>query len=157
MKSVRFAKPRANEEIPWVRIDDFPKLRLSKARVLINGAFDLLHAGHRKIINVAAKHGTVICALDSDRWVAERKGPDRPILTWIERAVSLNYLPIDYIVEIDNDGDFKRLVEVLEPTLRVQGAEYSGYTSRCPDIPKLLVHAAGMRTTELIRRIRGTS
>ena len=151
----RLAKENHDGELPWVRITDFAKLRLKHPIVLVNGCFDLLHAGHWKTIFHARRHGkTVVIALDSDRLVNERK-PDRPIMSWIERATALGFTPADYLVEIDSDKEFLQLVELLKPDLRVKGAEYRDKPSRIPEVPTLFIHESGMRTSEIIRRIQG--
>lgn len=146
-------------ELPWVRPADLAKLDLPRPVVLVNGVFDLLHSGHLKLLFAArSKAATVVCGLESDNRARKAKGEGRPILNWIERATALAYTPIDYLVEIDNEGDMKRLVAAISPDLRVQSEEYKGKPSRFPTIPKLLVRLGkGMSTTEIIRRINDTS
>lgn len=148
------------DELPWLRPEDFRDLDLPRPVVLINGAFDLLHSGHWKIISRARrKAGTLVCALDSDARVF-RKDPRRPIQTYIERATMLGYTPVDYLVEIDSDRDFRTLVYALKPDLRVQGPEYRKVDSKYPWIPKAYVSGIGrtgtrigMSTTKIISRI----
>lgn len=150
----RFAKELGDIDPPWVRIEDFERLRFKRPVTLLNGTFDILHAGHIKLVAHARKHGrTVVVAIDSDSLVAQKKGLGRPYLSWVERAVAFRFLPVNYIVEINSDGDFKRLVELLKPDLRVRGAEYAGKPSRIPDIPSLYVHDSGIHTSEIVRRV----
>jgi cytidyltransferase-like protein len=157
IKNYRLAKENYQGELPWLRIEAFAKLKLKRPVVLLNGSFDLLHSGHMKNIFHARKHAkTLVCALDSDAKVARCK-PGRPILSWIERATSLGYMPLDYLVEINGDEEFCRLVELIQPDLRVLGAEYRSATSRIPDVPALYVHQSGMRTSEIIRRINNAN
>jgi cytidyltransferase-like protein len=157
ISNYRLAKENHDGELPWVRVEDFAKLHLKRPVVLVNGCFDLLHAGHWKTIFHARKHGkTVVIAMDSDRLVGEKK-PGRPIMTWVERATALGYTPADYLVEIDNDKEFLRLVELLKPDLRVKGAEYREEASRIPEVPCLFIHESGMRTSEVIRRIKNAN
>ena len=154
IKNYRLAKENHDLELPWVRVEDFARLKLKHPIILLNGVFDLLHSGHMKNIFHARKHGkTVVLALDSDRLVGEMK-PGRPLLTWIERATSLGYMPLDYLVEIDSNKEFVRLVELLKPDLRVKGAEYREKPSRIPEVPCLFIHDSGMRTSEIIKRIK---
>jgi cytidyltransferase-like protein len=127
--------------------------------VLVNGAFDLLHSGHMKVL-FAARHkagdmGTVVCAMDSDKKIAGRKGKGRPILSWVERAAALAYMPIDHLVEIETDEEMKRLVELVRPDLRVLGDEYLGKVSRFPKIPVMYVVVRGMSTGKIVERVRG--
>lgn len=148
------------DELPWLRPEDFRDIELERPVVLINGAFDLLHSGHWKIITRARrKSGTLICALDSDSRVS-RKDPRRPIQTYIERATMLGYTPIDYLCEIENDKDMLALVRACRPDLRVQGPEYRRVDSKYPWIPKAFVSGLGRTgarigasTTKLIERI----
>jgi D-glycero-beta-D-manno-heptose 1-phosphate adenylyltransferase len=147
------------DEIPWLRPADFKNMDLKGPKVLVNGAFDLLHAGHWKVISRARrKAGTLVCALDSDTRVA-RKDPRRPIQTFIERATMLAYTPLDYIVEIATDADMYHLIQSFKPDLRVQGPEYRTGT-KYPWVPKAFVSGLnkkggriGMSTSEIIRRV----
>jgi hypothetical protein len=63
-------------------------------------------------------------------------------------------MPIDYLVEINGDEEFCRLVKLIQPDLRVLGSEYREKKSRIPDVPALFIHDSGIRTSEIVRRIR---
>lgn len=139
-----------------MRIEALAKLALPKPVVLVNGAFDLIHSGHLKILAAArerAGDGTVVLALDSDRKVSAAKGPGRPILSAVERSVALGYFPIDYLVEIDSDEDMWKLMTLVKPNLRVQGEEYKDHKTRFPKVPRCFVADRGIHTSEIIRRI----
>jgi D-beta-D-heptose 7-phosphate kinase/D-beta-D-heptose 1-phosphate adenosyltransferase len=152
-KNFKFAK-EPELDPPWVRIEDLVKLKLKRPLVLINGTFDLLHSGHMKLFYHAQKKGkTIIVAMDSDVMVASKK-PGRPIQTWIERATAFRFLPVDYLVEINNDDEFINLVRTIRPDLRIRGSEYRSGQSRCPEVPSLYVHNAGQRTSDIIERIK---
>lgn len=148
------------DELPWLRPEDFRDLDLPRPVVLINGAFDLLHSGHWKLISRARqKAGTLICALDSDERVS-RKDPRRPIQTYIERATMLGYTPVDYLCEIETDRDIYSLIRATRPDLRVQGPEYRNAPSKYPWVPKAYVSGLGrtgdrigMATSKIISRI----
>jgi cytidyltransferase-like protein len=149
---------RDPSELEWVRADAFVDREVSKPVVLVNGVFDILHAGHMKVLSFAreraGRYGTVVCAMDSDRLVRETKGADRPILNWIERATALGYMPIDFLVEIDSTAEMVRLVRGLRPDLRVQGGDYVDGVTRFPWLRKMFVQTGGMRTSEIVRRCR---
>jgi cytidyltransferase-like protein len=147
-------KERGREEVPWVRTQDFASLDLPRPIVVVNGAFDVLHSGHMKIIFQArARAGTLVLALDSDQRVA-RKGIGRPIQTFVERLVTLNFMPVDYVVEIDQDRDMTQLFRTLRPDLRVQGWDYFGKDTKFPSIPKCYVRSGAMRTSKIIERCK---
>lgn len=143
------------EEIPLVRTPDLRKLELPRPIVLVNGAFDLLHRSHMRLL-FAARHkaegGTLICALDSDQKVQKEKGEERPILTFLERLSTLAYFPVDFVVEIGTTADMNRLVATVQPDLRVQGYEYRGLPSRYKT-KKALVREGSIHTTGLIERV----
>ncbi len=149
-----FHRERHADEVEWLRPHQLASLTLRSPVVLINGAFDILHAPHMRMI-FAARHkaGTLICALDSDAKIAKAKGPERPILSFIERATCLNYMPIDLLVEVRSEAEMNQVVSIVKPDLRVQGADYRDKPSRYR-IPKMLVREGMMHTTQLIDRIR---
>lgn len=151
-KGYFYYRERDSEEIPWLRPDSPELLELPRPIVLINGAFDILHTPHMRLIFSAAEKGTVICALDSDQRIRRSKGPERPILSFVERAAALNYMPVASIVEIDTDTDMKQLIHYLKPNLRVQGTEYRDRESKFK-IRKMLVRDGKPHTTDLIERI----
>lgn len=153
MKKKSFqGRPRI-KEIPWHRPNTVPK-DIPHPVVVVNGAFDLLHSGHMRIIHEARKKGkTVIAAMDSDERVS-RKGPGRPIQTFIERATTMNFMPVDYIVEIDSDRDMAVLFRNVQPDLRVQGWDYRNSPTKFPAIPKCFVRQGRMRTSEIIERCK---
>lgn len=152
-KNYTLYRERDHTDIPWHRPADFKSMSLKAPVVLINGAFDILHSTHMRLI-YAARHkaGTLICALDSDDKIATMKGPERPIMTYIERATALNYMPIDMICEITCKRDMTTLVNNLRPDIHVQGDEYrdisDGYKHK-----RVLIREGKIHTGEIIRRI----
>jgi len=152
-----FVKQREDDEVPWFTISNLQEAVsiLPRPIALINGAFDLLHSGHFKIIHAARDHAkTVICALDSDEKIKQSKGVGRPIFTWSKRASSLNFLPIDCIVEINTDREFIKLVNIIKPNFRVLGSEYLDHSTRIPEIPILFVPNRGLHTSDIIQRCK---
>jgi bifunctional ADP-heptose synthase (sugar kinase/adenylyltransferase) len=78
-------------------------------------------------------------------------------MTFIERATTLGYMPIDALVEVGSDEDMRRLVATLAPDLRVQGAEYAGHATRFPHVCRCFVPDTGLHTSDIIARIRQQS
>ncbi|MGH7135961.1 MAG: PfkB family carbohydrate kinase, partial [Pirellulales bacterium] len=63
--------------------------------VFTNGCFDLLHAGHVRCLEEAARLGDVlIVAINSDKSVRELKGTDRPLIGAEQRAECWLHSPV---------------------------------------------------------------
>ena len=130
--------------------------------VLTNGCFDLLHAGHIKLLERAKRAGDLlIVALNSDRSVRALKGPSRPLVCQRDRALVLAGLEsVDYVTIFDETTPGS-VVARLRPKTLVKGADWGldeivdrevverdGW--RVVRFPLL----RGYSTTGLIRRIR---
>jgi len=152
-----FVRDRSDrEDISWVRAEQIKQGQFTGPVVLINGAFDLLHTSHMRLIfearGKANPLGTVICALDSDRKIRESKGPGRPVMSWPERYAALQYMPIDVIIEVDSDLEMRDLIRRVKPDLRVQGVEYRGQSSRYPWLRKAYIRDGGTHCSDIIKR-----
>lgn len=143
--------------LKWCRASEVGNLVLPRPLVFLNGCFDLLHASHMRLIFNAASHGkTVVVAMDSDKRVKELKGASRPILSWVERATALSYLPVNYLIEFGSEEELKEIVLSLQPDLRVCGGDKldnPGYFPM-PNIKTLLVPSRGLSTSLIIERCR---
>ena len=139
------------------------RLRAHGQRIVtINGAFDLLHAGHLHILREARRQGDVlIVGLNADSAVRASKGPNRPYVGEQDRARLLLALrDVDY-VHIFSEPVPMPFLEQIRPDVHVNGSEYG---TDCIEAPT--VRAAGGRvhiverlphlsTSELIARIQG--
>lgn len=153
-KNYFFFRDRELEEVPWYRPQSDELLELPRPIVLLNGAFDILHTPHmRMIFSAKSKAASVVIALDSDKRIKLAKGPERPILSFTERAAALNYMPCSAIIEIDNEADMHKLIKWLKPDLRVQGADYKDKQSRFK-VQKMLVREGSPHSSDIIDRIK---
>ena len=93
--------------------------------VFTNGCFDLLHAGHVKLLERAKRLGDLlIVGINSDRSVKMLKGPGRPIVSQRDRAVVLAALEcVDYVT-IFHNATPRRLVATLRPQILMKGADW---------------------------------
>ena len=91
-----------------------------------NGVFDLLHVGHVRYLQAAAKEADrLIVAVNSDRSVQRLKGPGRPILDEHARAELVAALRgVDYVVVFD-EPTVTPLLERLHPDVHCKGTDYT--------------------------------
>ncbi len=99
-----------------------------KTVVFTNGCYDVLHAGHIRLLEQARSFGDVlILALNTDASVARMKGPSRPILSQRERAELAGQLEaVDAVVFFDEDTPTELIAAVL-PDILVKGADWTHY------------------------------
>lgn len=95
-------------------------------KVFVNGCFDVIHPGHIQLFKYAKSLGDyLIIAIDSDRKVAEMKGPDRPIFSQNDRANTLKAIRyIDFVYIFDTKSDLEKLTEVIKPDIMVVGSDW---------------------------------
>lgn len=130
--------------------------------VFTNGCFDLLHAGHVRLLRQAKSHGDfLVVGVNSDRSVRRLKGPGRPILPLKYRIEMLSALePVDCVVSFSEDTP-ERLIRAIRPDVLIKGGDWKvrriagagAITARGGRVvPGLFIR--GLSTTRLIQRIR---
>ena len=141
--------------------------RLAKCRaagqriVMTNGCFDLLHPGHIRYLQQAAKLGDLlIVAVNDDDSVRRLKGAGRPVNTVEDRMAVLAALEaVDFVLPFSEDTP-ERLIDLVAPDTLVKGGDYTveqiaGHESvlaRGGDVI-ILDFVPGHSTTEMIERI----
>ena len=97
-----------------------------QAVVFTNGCFDLLHAGHVRLLEAARAEGDLlVVGLNSDASVRKLKGEGRPVLPEKERAETLLALEaVDAVILYDDDTPL-RVIEALRPDVLVKGADWA--------------------------------
>jgi rfaE bifunctional protein nucleotidyltransferase chain/domain len=110
---------------------------------LANGCFDLLHVGHVRYLEAAAREADVlVVALNDDPSVRRLKGAGRPILAARDRAELVAALRcVDFVVVFD-EPTVGPLLELLRPDVHCKGTDYTVDT-----VPEReIVRAYGGRT-----------
>ncbi|MDD2524015.1 MAG: D-glycero-beta-D-manno-heptose 1-phosphate adenylyltransferase [Endomicrobiia bacterium] len=96
-----------------------------KKIVFTNGCFDLIHIGHVSLFQKAKTLGDVlIVAINSDKSLANLKGPKRPLVPQKDRTKLLAAITaIDYVVVFNEQTPFE-LLSKLKPDVLVKGGDY---------------------------------
>ena len=91
-----------------------------------NGCFDLLHVGHVRYLQGAAREADrLIVAVNDDPSVASLKGLGRPILPAADRAELFAALRGVHYVVVFSDADVGRLLQLIRPDVHCKGTDYS--------------------------------
>ena len=108
-----------------------------------NGAFDLLHVGHVRYLESAAREADVlVVAVNDDESVRGLKGEGRPIMKGEDRAELVAALRcVDYVV-IFPEPTVGPLLEALRPDVHCKGTDYT--VDSVPE--RAIVEAYGGRT-----------
>jgi D-beta-D-heptose 7-phosphate kinase/D-beta-D-heptose 1-phosphate adenosyltransferase len=93
--------------------------------VFTNGCFDLLHAGHARLLTFARAQGDVlVVGVNSDASVRRLKGEGRPIIPEDERVELLSALAcVDHVFVFDEETPAKA-VELVGPDILVKGEDW---------------------------------
>jgi len=127
-----------------------------------NGCFDILHAGHVRLLTAARETAdALVVGLNDDASVTRLKGPLRPLVPQAERAELLAALEaVDRVVLFGEDTPLATIL-ALRPDVLVKGADWAedaivgarevkswgGRVARVQLVP-------GTSTTTIIARIR---
>ena len=116
----------AHKLISGRAVETFRKDHEKQKIVFTNGCFDILHVGHVRYLQEAARLGDVlIIGLNSDASVKRLKGPERPINNEVERAEMLGALGfVDYVAIFDEDTPLD-LIKTIKPDVLVKGGDYA--------------------------------
>jgi len=128
--------------------------------VFTNGVFDILHAGHVKVLEKARAQGDLlVVGVNTDASVRSlEKTPGRPINRWRDRAEVIAALGcVDAVVGFAQSTP-ERVMSRLKPDVHVKGGDY-----RPSDLPEakhagrvvIIPLKKGYSTTGLIQRLQG--
>lgn len=90
---------------------------LGREVVLTQGTFDLVHIGHARYAREARKHGDLlIIGIDDDVKARSRKGENRPVVPFTERAEIMCHLRYVDAVVLKGSSDEKwHLIKIIHP------------------------------------------
>ena len=97
-----------------------------KSIAFANGVFDVLHVGHVRYLQDAAKEADVlIVAVNGDDSVRALKGEGRPVTNQHERAELVSAIRGVSYVTIFHDTSPARLIAALKPDVHCKGTDYT--------------------------------
>ena len=104
---------------------------------LANGCFDLLHVGHIRYLESAAREADrLIVAINDDESVRRLKGEGRPVLSAEDRAELVAALRwVDYVI-IFSEPTVGPLLDAIRPDVHCKGTDYTVDTVPERDIVK---------------------
>ncbi len=155
-------KPSASKILPLKKLMTLRELWRWEGRTVAftNGVFDILHAGHVKVLEKAKAQGDLlIVGVNTDASARSLdKAPGRPVNKWRDRAEVVAALAcVDAVVGF-SESTPERLMSRLKPDVHVKGGDY-----KPSDLPEAK-HAGrvvivslkkGYSTTGLIKRLQG--
>ncbi len=97
-----------------------------KTIVFTNGCFDILHAGHVRILAAAKQLGDIlVVGLNGDASVRELKGEGRPLNSQEDRAEVIAALEaVDYVI-IFGEKRVDNLLRQVRPRVYAKGGDYT--------------------------------
>lgn len=132
------------------------KERINKKTIVtLNGTFDILHQGHRKIIAEAKQQGScLLVAVNSNASVRGNKGSLRPLNSEIARSHMIAAFPeVDYVT-IFPEATPIALLEEIKPDVHVNGSEYG---KDCIEASTVRKHGGRIHVVELLPGYSTTS
>lgn len=94
--------------------------------VAATGCFDVLHVGHLRLLQDAARQGQfLVVGINSDASVRQLKGPTRPVNNELDRASMLLGLSCVDAVYIFDELRCTRFLETCRPNVWVKGGDYT--------------------------------
>lgn len=91
-----------------------------------NGCFDVLHVGHLRYLQDAARQADVlVVGINGDQSVRELKGAGRPVMNEAERAELISSIRGVSYVTIFHDLSPVRLISDLKPNVHCKGTDYT--------------------------------
>jgi len=133
-----------------------------KKIVFTNGCFDLIHPGHVRYLEKARSLGDIlVVAVNSDVSVRRLKGPQRPILSELERCEIVASLHcVDWVTVFSEDTPLQ-IIQELAPDVLVKGGDWAkdqivgrDFVEARGGLVVAIDFEQGFSTSEIIRRIQ---
>jgi rfaE bifunctional protein nucleotidyltransferase chain/domain len=117
-----------------IAVPELPVLRqqaraAGRTIAFANGVFDLLHVGHVRYLQAAAREADVlVVGVNSDASARALKGEGRPLMPAVERAEMLAALACVHHVVIFEETTCDAVLAALRPDVHCKGTDYTAAT-----------------------------
>ncbi|MBI1388613.1 MAG: adenylyltransferase/cytidyltransferase family protein [bacterium] len=124
-----------------------------------NGTFDIVHAGHIRLLRAARAQGDLlVVGLNSDRSVKAYKSEKRPIVPQQERAEIIAAMRYVDMVLIFDEPESARFVRELQPDVHVKDSTYGYDLLEAPIVAEYggkihLIDKDDRSTTNIIKKV----
>lgn len=163
--ALREAEGATGEVLSWLAAQRLVQSWRDQGLVVgfANGVFDVLHAGHTRMLRAARGHcDRLVVALNADASVKRLKGPTRPMNGLEDRAAVIAALAsVDAVVAFEEDTPLEAIL-ALRPDRLFKGADYrieevvgAAEVASWGGRTELLELLPGRSTTNLLERARG--
>jgi rfaE bifunctional protein nucleotidyltransferase chain/domain len=100
--------------------------RQRKTVAFANGCFDVLHVGHIRYLQGAARQADIlVVAVNGDESVCTLKGEGRPLMPENERAEIISAIRGVSYVTVFQEVSPARLLSILKPEVHCKGTDYT--------------------------------
>ncbi len=134
-----------------------------KSIAFANGCFDVLHVGHIRYLQDAARVADVlVVGINGDASVRQLKGEGRPVMPEDERAEIISAIRGVTYVTIFHEDSPSRLLQTLRPDFQCKGTDYTADSVPEAEIVKsyggkvvIVGDPKDHSTTAVLRKLRG--
>ena len=123
--------------------------------IFTNGCFDVIHAGHLKLLEFCASLGTVIVGINSDASIRKIKGDLRPINNEFDRQYILSgFRFVDKVIIFDEDKPYQ-LIQQIKPDIIVKGGDSLKSEVIGNDLAEVRIFplVSGLSTSKILSKI----
>jgi len=137
--------------------------KAGKSIAFANGCFDVLHVGHIRYLQDAARVADVlVVGVNGDASVRQLKGEGRPVMPEDERAELISAINGVTYVTIFHEDSPSRLLQTLRPDFQCKGTDYTADSVPEAEIVKayggkvvIVGDPKDHSTTAVLRKLRG--
>jgi D-beta-D-heptose 7-phosphate kinase/D-beta-D-heptose 1-phosphate adenosyltransferase len=123
-------------------------------KVWVNGSFDVLHIGHIRLLEFAAKHGTVRVGIDTDERIRSFKGSNRPYNNLQDRMDFIRAIKyVDSVISFGTNEELEDAISEWNTEIMVIGNDYANKKIIGSHIPERIIffdRVPNKSTTEIL-------